>query len=107
MALQDYFEMSGYDVDVAESCAAASELLAGEPYDIVIADLRLSRSDDMDGLEVIRLARLQHPQVRTILLTATAPADVAEEARQYGIDALLQKPQPLKQLGALVRKLIG
>jgi CheY-like chemotaxis protein len=106
-ALRDFFEGAGYEVDDAGTFAAACDLLAAAEYDVVIADLRLSSDNaGMEGLELIRRARLRCPAIRTILLTAVPPFEIMR-AHLDGVDALLQKPQPLAEVARVVRELLG
>jgi len=104
-ALRDYFEMAGFDVDSAGNAAAAAALLDSHVYDVVIADLRLSSGDSTEGLGLLRQARAK--EAKTILLSAVGTAEVREEARRQGVDAILQKPQPLAEVARVVRDLLG
>ena len=102
--LREYFETAGFDVDGAATAAEADALLDVHTYAVVIADLRLSSGDDMDGLGLLRRAR--SGAAKTILLSAVA-TEVREQAARDGIDAVLQKPQPLAEVARVVRELIG
>ena len=104
-ALRDYFEMAGFDVDSAGNAAAAAALLDSHAYDVVIADLRLSSGDSTEGLGLLRQARAG--QAKTILLSAVGTVEVREQARRQGVDAILQKPQPLAEVARVVRDLLG
>ena len=104
-ALRDYFEIAGFDVDSAGSAAAAAALLDSHVYDVVIADLRLSSADSTEGLGLLRQARAR--DAKTILLSAVGTAEVREQARRQGVDAILQKPQPLAEVARVVRDLLG
>ena len=104
-ALREYFETAGYDVDSASTAAGAEALLDNNAYDVVIADLRLSDCDSTEGLELLRRARAG--AAKTILLTAAGTAEVREQADRDGVDAYLQKPQPLAEVARVVRGLVG
>ncbi|MDP9198385.1 MAG: response regulator [Pseudomonadota bacterium] len=97
-ALRDYFTILGYVVDVADSKSAAHAMLDRIGYAAVITDLRLSDAGCMEGLEVIRHARVRRPQGARIVLTAFGDPDCRAEAERSGADAFLQKPSPLHEL---------
>jgi two-component system response regulator PilR (NtrC family) len=72
----------------------------------VITDLRLSDGGRMEGLEVIRHARVRRPQGACIVLTAFGDAECKAEAERSGADAFLQKPAPLNELGKVLAELL-
>lgn len=106
-AMWDFLTQIGYDVDQARNRREAENLLAaGEPYALVIADLRLDVSDPRGGLRLLRRAREISPRTRTILLTAFGSPDVEAELAAVGADRLLSKPLPLDRLAHEVDHLL-
>ena len=105
-AVKDYLESFDWSVDCARSVPEAHELIDGEPYSVVVADLRLSPTEAIGGLEVIARVRRECPGTRTLLLTAYGSSQVEAEARRLGVDAVLQKPQPLSELVKIVFALV-
>jgi len=105
--MSHYLSSLGFEVDCAEQVDEAEALLAGGCYRLVIADLRLAGAGDLGGLEVIRSARLKCPGTRVIVLTAHRSKEVEAKARDYGIDAFLQKPKPLAQIAQVLFGLVG
>lgn len=64
-----------------------SGIEAGQPYDIVLVDLKMP---DMDGIETTRaLRRLVGANTLIIVMTAYEWQSVEEEARRAGVDFLL------------------
>lgn len=106
-AMSEYFQMQGYRVDCAQSLTEAETLLSKECYTVIIADLRLAGTYNLEGLEVVQTVKERCPQSRIIVLTAYGSADVEEKARQYGVDAFLHKPKPLPDVAQIVYGLIG
>ncbi|HEV2856159.1 MAG TPA: response regulator [Thermoanaerobaculia bacterium] len=107
-AMWDYFGRSGYRVDRARTREEAEALLAGpEPFDLVIADLRLSAHDPRGGLDLLRQARARFPGVRIILLTAYGSSEVEAELARFGDARLLSKPQPLPCISQEVARLLA
>jgi DNA-binding response OmpR family regulator len=105
-AMREYFGALGYEVDCASELGAAQQLLSARRYGVVIADLRLTPCGGTEGLELIAGVRERSPSTRTILLTAYGSPEVEAKARELGIDALLDKPQPLPQIARLVGSLL-
>lgn len=107
-AMWDFLTQLGYDVDQARNRREAESLLdVGEPYALVIADLRLDVADPRGGLRVLRRAREISPRTRTILLTAFGSPDVEAELAALGADRLLSKPLPLDRIAREVDLLLG
>ncbi len=104
--MSEYFSLHGYEVDTAREMEEAEKLLGATEYKVVIQDLRLSLTNNSDGLEMIRSIRAHTPQTRIIVLTAYGSAEVEDEARRCGADAFLRKPKPLSQVAQVVAGLI-
>jgi DNA-binding response OmpR family regulator len=105
-AVREYFEPLGYEVDCARELEEAEALLAHVHYALLIADLRLTGSQSAEGLELVRFVRERSPWTRTILLTGFGSQEVETEALGRGVDAFLQKPQPLARLAAIAEELM-
>lgn len=101
--LQDMLAACGYDVDVAESGAAGLARFQAARYRAVITDLLMP---EMNGFEVVAALRTIDPAVRIIMLTGSAPAQTAGQARASGI-TLLHKPIALGDLKAAVDAACG
>lgn len=106
-AIRDYFEPRGYEVDCARELEEAEALLSHIRYALLIADLRLTGVQGNEGLELIRFARERSPWTRTIVLTGYGSSEIEMEAIGRGVDAFLQKPQPLAALAAIAANLTG
>ena len=105
-SMSEYFSLHGYKVDTASEMEEAEKLLGSSEYKVVIQDLRLSLTNNSDGLEMIRTIREHNPQTRIVVLTAYGSAEVEDEARRCGADAFLRKPKPLSQVAQVVQGLI-
>ncbi len=106
-AMGDFLLRSGYQVDRANSRAAAEDLIAGSSYALAIVDLRLGAEEPRGGLELLRQIRKSSPHTRTILLTAYGSSEVEAEATAVGADLLLSKPQPLTRIAREVSTLLA
>ena len=105
-SMSEYFSLHGYKVDTARELEDAEKLLDSSEYRVVIQDLRLSLTNNSDGLDMIRTIREHNPQTRIVVLTAYGSAEVEDEARRCGADAFLRKPKPLSQVAQVVQGLI-
>jgi DNA-binding NtrC family response regulator len=106
-AMREYFTSLRYQVDTASDLEGAQRLLGTRRYSVVIADLRLTPCGRTEGLELLAGVREHSPSSRTILLTAYGSPEVEAQARALGVDALLDKPQPLHQIARLVQRLLA
>jgi two-component system, repressor protein LuxO len=89
----------GYRVVQAASRVEGLKAIESRPPALVIADLRLP---DGDGLDIIRAARAQEPQVPVIVITAFASPAARDAALASGASAFLAKPFPASALLRLV-----
>jgi two-component system response regulator PilR (NtrC family) len=105
-AMQRYFTARGFEVECACELEEAVALLANHTYAAMIADLRLTGVHGVEGLELVARARQSSTSTRTILLTAYGTAELEQEARRRGVDAVLKKPQPLPALAELLMHLL-
>lgn len=105
-ALQAWFEQHGFAVEIAATPEEAMERIRRTLFDVVVADLRLSGTEAMEGLEVIRTAREQNQRAVILLLTAYLCPDVAEAAKAAGADVAVQKPRPLADITRTIMVLL-
>jgi DNA-binding NtrC family response regulator len=101
-AMKEYFMTQGYGVDCAREFEEAEALLANVCYSVVIADLRLTGINGVEGLELVVSVRQRSPQTRIIILTAYGSPETEKEALRRGVDAFLRKPIPLPQLAQIL-----
>jgi PAS domain S-box-containing protein len=71
-----------------ETGDAALETLADQPVDCVISDYQMP---DMDGIELLRTVRDEHPNLPFILFTGRGSEEVASTAIEAGVTSYLRK----------------
>jgi PAS domain S-box-containing protein len=96
----------GYHVTMKTGGIEALEAFKENPgkFDLVIADQTMPH---MTGVQLTREMKKIRPDFPVILCTGFSDAINEDNYKLYGIDAFLMKPILPKELGALVRKMLG
>lgn len=89
MLLERVLTGAGHTVRVVDTGEAALAALQRQRFDLVIADKYLP---GLDGMEVLRMARTQYPNLQAILITGFPTPEAREEARELGVHAFVIKP---------------
>jgi len=103
-AVREYFVARGYAVDCAQELEEAEALINTKPYDIVIADLRLTGIHGAEGLELVDFVR-ERGGAKVILLTAYGTSEIQRAAFARGAHGFLHKPTPLSAIAEIVAAL--
>jgi DNA-binding NtrC family response regulator len=91
----------GHHVDAVQDGLAALRMIEESPYDIVILDIMMPK---MDGLEVLRRVKEQHPDVDVIMITGLSQIDTAVQAMKLGAFDYLSKPFDPDELQLVVKR---
>jgi len=102
--IKTVFEQDGYTVETFMNPREALTRLQEVKFDVVITDLKMR---DMDGMEVLKNIKKDHPETRVIMITAFASLDAAVEAFRRHADDFFAKPVKISDLKACVQKLLG
>jgi CheY-like chemotaxis protein/anti-sigma regulatory factor (Ser/Thr protein kinase) len=81
-------EAEGVNVVVAENGLRALEVIPPEKPDVVLTDLQMP---ELDGLELVRHIKREHPTIPVILMTAHGSEDVAVQALRAGAASYVPK----------------
>jgi DNA-binding NtrC family response regulator len=98
--LERAFAKEGYQVQTAEGGHQALRVLAETPCDLMLTDVVMP---DMTGLELLKRARQQHPNLQVVLMTAYGTIPTAVEAMRAGAYDFLTKPLDMEVLRKVVR----
>jgi two-component system NtrC family response regulator/two-component system response regulator AtoC len=101
--LQRTLEVAGIDVAVVGSGEEAMDLLKTEDVDLVLTDKRLP---GMDGVELVRRLKAEHPDLAVVVMTAYGTIESAVEAVRLGAEDYLVKPFEVAELLLVVRRAI-
>jgi two-component system, cell cycle sensor histidine kinase and response regulator CckA len=96
--------LAEYDVDVAPDGRSALERMRMNPYDLLIADLKMP---GMDGLTVIREAKRYKADLPVIIITGFSTESSAIDAVNLGVAGYLTKPFRVPQVLAAAAKALG
>jgi len=87
--LSEFLVRKGFAVKTAQTPTAAFKLLNQEQFDVLILDIRLP---EMDGLQVLKLVKADHPDLEVILISGHGDMDTVIEALRCGATDFLKKP---------------
>jgi len=98
--LKASLERAGFIVDAFVSSRDALDNLKRKNYDILVTDLKMKKPD---GLEVLRAARQQQPDIDAVVITGFATKQQATEALDAGAVHFLAKPFKISHLIELLK----
>ncbi|MBS0247191.1 MAG: sigma-54-dependent Fis family transcriptional regulator [Proteobacteria bacterium] len=96
-----WLQLSGFDVAAAASAAAAFDIAAADPPDVIVSDVRMPGAD---GLSVLRHFAAADSTLPVILVTGHGDVPLAVEAMRLGAYDFLQKPFEPEHLVEVIRK---
>ncbi len=99
--LAERLKMRELSPDIAYNGEEALKLVSKKVPDVVVLDLRMP---GIDGMEVLRRLRKDHPEVQVIILTGHGTEKDEEEARRLGAYEYLRKPVEVGDLLGTVKE---
>ena len=87
-----WLEQVGHEVEEAADGALGLRLLRHSGFDLVVTDIFMP---NVEGLELVRRIRRQHPQVRIVVVSgglAVGGVSMLEAARKLGAHETVPKP---------------
>lgn len=99
--------LAQYDVDTAADATAALDRMrasANDPYDLMIADLKMP---GMDGLSLIRQVKELKSNLPVIIITGFSSESSAIDAVNLGVAGYLTKPFRVPQVLEAAAKALG
>jgi DNA-binding NtrC family response regulator len=101
--LQRTLEVEGYEVLVVSSGEDAIDLLKNDDADLVLTDKRLP---GLDGVDLVRRIKADHPDLAVVVMTAYGTIESAVEAMRLGASNYLVKPFETAEVVMVVRHAI-
>jgi len=102
--LTDHLEDEGYVVSQAVDGEQALEGVRSEPPDLVLLDITMP---GVNGLEVLRRLRRDHPKIPVVMITGIEDEALARSTLKMGAFDYLQKPFDPYRLSRLVLAAMG
>ncbi|MCL5773549.1 MAG: sigma-54 dependent transcriptional regulator [Firmicutes bacterium] len=101
-SLKEWLTESGYEIYAAATALEALQVIQRNKVDILIADLKMP---GMDGIELMKRAKLINPSMFTIIITAFATVPTAIVAMKEGAYDYLEKPFCPEKLELILKKI--
>jgi DNA-binding NtrC family response regulator len=99
--LSTLLRAEGHEVVPALGGVKAQEILQSEKFDLMISDIRMS---PVDGMQVLKLARKELPEMAVIMITAYGSVETAVEAMKEGAFDYVTKPFKVDELLITVQR---
>ena len=103
-ALQERLSLRGFSTRGVTDGAAALACLAEEPFDVVLADVKMP---GLGGLDLVRTIKLERPNVPVVLLTGHSSAQDAANGSTLGAFEYLMKPVKIDELVRVLRAAVA
>ncbi|MBI3797708.1 MAG: sigma-54-dependent Fis family transcriptional regulator [Deltaproteobacteria bacterium] len=101
VGLKGLLAKEGYEVTSAESGGEALQILTGQPFDLVLTDLRMPQPD---GMSLLKKIRERYPDTLVMMMTAYGSEKIAVEAMKAGAYDYLVKPFDNEEVKILVQQ---
>lgn len=101
--LQRTLELKGYEILPVPSGEEALDALKSEDVDLVLTDRRLA---GLDGVELVRQIKAEHPDLGIVMMTAYGTIESAVEAMRLGALDYVVKPFEIAELLLVIRRAI-
>ncbi len=102
--LSSELEGEGYKVASAADGSEAIEILKKEGFDLILLDIKMP---NVDGFEVLKFVKENHPDTKVIMLTGFADLKNAIESKKLGAEDFVSKPYDLVDLLTTVERVLS
>jgi DNA-binding NarL/FixJ family response regulator len=100
--LADIVEAAGFMVDTAPDGRTALARMTENRYDVAAFDIVLP---DINGIELIRQTRPEHPETKYVIITAYTNTELVERVQAEPVVEIMYKPVDPERLLAALRQL--
>jgi DNA-binding NtrC family response regulator len=101
-SLKRLFHKAPYEIHTAGNGMAAMEILAQNPIDAALVDLKMP---EMDGMQLLEKIKAEWPTVHVVMLTGHGGVKEAVEAIKLGAADFLQKPFEPEAIDARINQI--
>ncbi|RLC21853.1 MAG: sigma-54-dependent Fis family transcriptional regulator [Deltaproteobacteria bacterium] len=99
--LEHILEKEGHDVVTACDGNQALDLIASADFSLLITDFKMK---GVDGMQILKASREQHPLTEVIMITGYATVDLAVKAMKEGAYSYIAKPFKIDHIRKIVRE---
>lgn len=99
--LSERLQSRDLDAAVVYDGEEALSFVRSDEPEVMVLDLKMP---GIDGIEVLRRVRREHPAVQVIILTGHGSQKEEEEARELGAFAYLRKPVDIERLAEVMKE---
>lgn len=99
-SLSKILEDEGYQIAMAKSGQEALKMLGADPPDLMMLDIWMP---ELDGIETLKRAREQAPQVQVVMMSGHGNIETAVKAIKLGAYDFIEKPLSLENVTLRVR----
>jgi len=103
LATSQALSRRGFEVSAAPNGVTALELVAEQPFDVIVLDVKMP---DINGLEVFNQIRARIPGMPVIILTGHPSINDAFHTSKHGIADYLSKPVEIDELASKARLVV-
>jgi DNA-binding response OmpR family regulator len=101
--LTKLFELSHYSVAIAHNGLEALDKIDSFQPHCILLDIRMPQ---MNGIEVLKKVKQEHPEIVVIMTTAVATEESRKECLEIGAAEYLIKPIDFKELLGIIKNRI-
>lgn len=101
--LSTLLKAEGYEVVSALGGEKVKDILSTEEFDLMISDIRMT---PINGIELLKLAHTERPNMSVIMLTAYGSVETAIEALKFGAFDYITKPFKVDELLITVQRAV-
>jgi two-component system, NtrC family, response regulator PilR len=102
--LNTLLKAEGYDVTVMREPDQGLDLMRKEQFDLLISDIRMS---PMSGMDILKIARSERPDMSVVMVTAFGSVETAIEAMKLGAFDYVTKPFKVDELVLTVKRALA
>lgn len=95
---------AGYEVATASDGEEGITEVKNRKFDLVLLDIKMPK---LDGFEVLKFIKKEHPAVKVIMLTGFADLKNAIESKKYGAEDFVSKPYDLVDLLTTIERVLS
>lgn len=103
MILEDYLEMTGYEVDCASDGEEGYKTFIKKKYDLILLDVMMPKKD---GFTLAKEIRAKEQKVPIVFLTARNLKEDRIQGFQFGCDDYITKPFSTEELSLRIKAIL-